>query len=78
VLLTVTLTPILGPHPDGETYTEALLKDGNVSDGHSYSLHRVLTLTAQTYTESLLNNESTLDGRSYSPISGSHHDGSNL
>jgi len=45
---------------------ESLLNNKNVSDGQSYSLYRVLTLTVQTYTESLLNKGSALDGRSYS------------
>ena len=42
------------------------MNDGSVPDGHSYSLYRALTLTAQTYTESLLNDVSAPDGRSNS------------
>jgi len=45
---------------------ESLLNDKSASDGHSYSLYRDLTLTAQTYTESLLNDGSAPDGHSYS------------
>jgi len=56
-----------------KTYTEALLKDKNTPNDHSYSLYRVLILTTKTYTEALLKDRSTPDGLSQS-ISGPHPD----
>jgi len=40
----------------------------------TYSLYRVLTMTAKTYTEALLKDESSHDGH-LQPISDSHPDG---
>jgi len=48
-----------------KTYMVALLKDGSAPDGHSYSLYRILTLTAKTYTEALLKDDKAPNSYSY-------------
>jgi len=49
VLLMVALTAYIGSSPDETlTYMDSLLNDESAPDGRSYSLYRVLTLTALT------------------------------
>ena len=48
------MQPIKGPHPDGETYTLALLKNESTPNGHTDNLYLVLTLMARLTWKTLL------------------------